>query len=90
MILLPEILFLVRFFIKRVLFGIKFIYPNLGSDEMKEFIMLYSSLWCIRIFMGFSIAIVFGVDIPTLIYIIPLLGSFGTAGLAMLKNFMGR
>lgn len=62
----------------------------LHSKDLKELGVLYISLWSMRIFMGFSISVMFGNEIPFLIYLSPLIGSFGTAGLAIIKGVIGK
>lgn len=58
--------------------------------DLKQTVILYVSLWSMRIFMGFSLAKIFGMEIDTVSYIIPLIGSFGTAGLAVISQVIGK
>lgn len=91
MVFLPEILWIIwpsfRHWIKT---GIEDSDGKLNKSDMKDAGFIYVSLWCMRIFMGFSVAMMFGVEIDTLAYLASLLGSFGIAGLSIIKNIMGK
>lgn len=89
MIFLPEILFIVwPVFRKWIMEGIENGDGVLQTKDLKELGILYISLWSMRVFMGFSIAIMFGSEIANITYLMPLIGSFGTAGLAIIKNVL--
>lgn len=58
-----------------------------NKEDIKDMVILYCSLWFLRVFIFFSWAQVFHDPAPAAsIYIIPLLGSFGTAGLTVLRS----
>lgn len=62
-----------------------------NKGDMKDLIMLYSSLWSLRVFLFMSWFMLFyNKEIQFHIYIIPLLGSFGIAGLPIIKSFYGK
>ncbi len=60
-----------------------------NKSDIKDMAILYGSLWSLRIFIFFSWATVFHEPIPYGIYITPLIGSFGTAGLTVIKSVRG-
>lgn len=83
-IFMPEILYIVsKEFKKLVIEGVMDGDGVVHMKDLKETVILYVSLWSMRIFIGFSLATIFGTEIPFYIYITPLIGSFGTAGLAV-------
>lgn len=59
-----------------------------NKDETinKNSVIIYLQIWCVRIFLGFSVAVGFGVSIPFYTYISPLFGCFGLAGVMILKK----
>jgi hypothetical protein len=87
MVFLPEILWVswknFRDWIKT---GIEDSDGKLNKEDLKDAGFLYVSLWSMRVFMGFSIAKIFGVEIDSISYLSSLIGSFGIAGLTILKN----
>ncbi len=91
MAFLPEILFFASSqFRDFVLEGAKDGDGIVHMKDLKQTVILYVSLWSMRIFMGFSVAKIFGVEIDAFTYTIPLIGSFGTAGLTVISQFIGR
>jgi hypothetical protein len=91
MIFLPEIMFITWPVFRRwIMSGVENGDGILHSKDLKELGVLYISLWSMRVFMGFSFAIMFGKDIPTITYLLPLMGSFGTAGLAIIKGVISK
>ena len=91
MVFLPEILFFTsQTFRSFVIEGAKDGDGITHMKDLKQTVILYVSLWSMRIFMGFSLGIILGMDISPWIYLIPLIGSFGTAGLAVLAQVIGK
>jgi len=90
-IFMPEIMWLAsksfRGWIKQ---GIEDSDGQLNKSDLKDAGILYVSLWSMRIFIGFSVAKMFGIEIDTLTYLTPLFGSGGIAGLTVLKGVMGK
>jgi hypothetical protein len=62
---------------------------ELNKSDLKDAGIIYVSLWSMRVFIGFSVAKMLGVQIDTISYLIPLFGSFGIAGLTILRGFSG-
>lgn len=90
-IFMPEILFIVWPTYRRwVMQGAEDGDGILHSKDLKGLGILYISLWSMRVFVAFGISIILGNDIPILIFITPLIGSFGTAGLAAIKSVVMR
>ena len=91
MVFLPEILFFTsQDFRKLIIEGVQDGDGTTHIKDLKQTVILYVSLWSMRIFMGFSLALIFGMQINTFVYLIPLVGSFGTAGLAVLSQIIGK
>ena len=91
MVFLPEIMFITwPFFRKFIMEGIQDGDGITHAKDIKQLIILYVSLWCMRLFMAFGIAKMFGKDIDNITFLLPLLGSFGTAGLAIIKDILKR
>lgn len=63
---------------------------ELSKSDMKDAGIIYVSLWSMRIFMGFSVAMMFGIHVDTIPYILSLLGSFGIAGLTVIGKVIKR
>lgn len=64
---------------------------KMNKSDLKDLVILYGSLWSLRVFLFMSWSMVFyGIDIVFYIYITPLLGSFGISGLPILKALIGR
>lgn len=62
---------------------------KLNKSDLKDLVILYGSLWCLRVFLFMSWAKVFyGTEIEFYIYLTPLIGSFGISGLPILKSFL--
>ncbi len=63
----------------------------LNKSDLKDMVILYGSLWCLRVFLFMSWSkIIYGTNIEFYIYMTPLLGSFGISGLPILKSFIGK
>ena len=91
MVFLPEILFIVApGFRSFIIQGFQDGDGVTHMKDLKQVAILYVSLWSMRVFMGFSLAIIFGKEMNYFVYLTPLIGSFGTAGLAVLSNFIGK
>lgn len=64
---------------------------KLNKSDLKDMVILYGSLWCLRVFLFMSWAMIFyKMEIPFHIYTIPLLGSFGISGLPIMKSLIGQ
>jgi len=59
---------------------------KLNKSDIKDGLILYVSLWSLRVFIGFSVSEVFYKEIDFKFYITPLIFSFGTAGLTIIKS----
>lgn len=91
MVFLPEVLWITwKSFRDWIKTGIENSDGKLNKDDLKDAGLIYVSLWSMRVFMGFSLAIIFGVRIPDAPYMGSLFGSFGIAGLTVIKNLMGK
>lgn len=63
---------------------------KLSKSDLKDGVILYGSLWCLRVFLFMSWSKVFyGTNIEFYFYLTPLLGSFGISGLPIVKSIMG-
>jgi hypothetical protein len=91
MVFLPEILFLTSAdFRKMIIEGVQDGDGITHAKDLRQTGILYVSLWSMRVFMGFSLAMIFGMKINLFVYVIPLIGSFGTAGLAVISQVLGK
>ena len=63
---------------------------KLNKSDLQDAMMLYTSLWAMRVFVAFSIVKMFGVPIDNMAYMTALFGSFGIAGLPVLKSIFAR
>ncbi len=64
---------------------------KLSKKDTKDMIVLYGSLWCLRVFLLMSWSIIFyDKEISWLIYVTPLIGSFGISGLTVIQGITGR
>lgn len=87
MVFLPELLWLSSNNYRQwITSGIEDGNGILNKSDLKDAAIIYVSLWAMRIFMGFSVAMMFGVEIPTVNYLSALFGSFGIAGLTVVKG----
>jgi len=90
MMFVPEIVMLVsKSFRGWVKEGVENADGKLDKSDLKDMVILYGSLWCLRVFLFMSWAKVFyGTEIEFYIYLTPLLGSFGISGLPILKSLL--
>jgi len=64
---------------------------KLSKKDTRDMIVLYGSLWCLRVFLLMSWAIIFyDKEIDWFIYVTPLIGSFGISGLTVIQSIIGR
>ncbi len=62
-----------------------------NKSDLKDMMILYSSLWLLRVVLVWSwFHIFYGVYIEYSLYITLLAGSFGTAGLPILRSFVSK
>jgi hypothetical protein len=62
----------------------------LNKSDLQDAAIIYVSLWFMRVSMAFSVAMMYGIEIKSLPYILTILASFGLAGLTVIKHVVKR